>query len=237
MRDIVVGGSGLVLGGILGGGFILGAELLVAGAVGVTLLLVSPADETPPAVAQAQAQAQTQAPSEPTAAAGQIHVMTTAAVQLLVDGRMAPYTTEGFLMDATPGSHRVELVDLLGNRRVDTTVTVYEGTRHSFRWRRKTFEPMGTHGRLDAPVVAAPPGHGQVQVESHTRVEGDMQLAAAEMEREMERANAEIEAANAVIEEQLEQIPNPQIKVGGVPIEVPIPKFGFGKRKGKGRSR
>jgi Ca2+-binding RTX toxin-like protein len=38
MRDIVIGGSGLVLGGVFGAGALLGLQALLAGAVGLTIV-------------------------------------------------------------------------------------------------------------------------------------------------------------------------------------------------------
>jgi len=65
MRDIVVGGSGLVVGGMLGSGVVIGLEALVAGAVGITLLLVSPATEPVPVETVPVPQAQAAAPAPP----------------------------------------------------------------------------------------------------------------------------------------------------------------------------
>jgi len=63
MRDIVVGGSGLVVGGVLGSGVVIGLEAVVAGAVGLTLLLVSPA--APPAPVPDAPMQQAQVPAAP----------------------------------------------------------------------------------------------------------------------------------------------------------------------------
>ena len=162
MRDVLIGGSGMVVGGVIGSGAVLAVEGLMAATVGLTLLLVAPSAETAEAVDLPVAPVAQAAPAQPQA-----------------QPQAAP------------------------------------------------------------PVqVRAPVAVPDAELEAARR---DMEAAAAEMEREMARAEAEIEAANQLVVAQLDALGGDDVRkvnlapLVGVPVDVPIPKLGFGKRKSRSR--
>ena len=86
---------------------------------------------------------------------GQIQVTTLAAVQAVVDGVPVAFDmNQGYVLDVSPGSHSLEIVNLLGRPVATQTVRVESGKRARFNYRKKVLSSSGTVPYTK--IVAAP---------------------------------------------------------------------------------
>lgn len=229
MRDVFVGGSGFIMGGMVGALGLLGLEALVVGVVAGTLWLSAPEAEAMPVASAPVASAKGQ--SRPAAAPGEVQVMTMAAVQVALDG--APVTfdpMQGYVTTASPGRHRLQLLNAFGQITADTEIEVASGQRSQWRFAKGALTNLGTMPRPGQEVVAAPGQAAPVQTVS---AQPPVQIVPA-----VTGVPALPEIPGLAIDAQL-PVPDgaggPTIKLGGASggpeVEIKLPKLGFGKKQ------
>lgn len=233
MRDVFVGGTGMILGGALGVGGTVVLELMLAGAVAATLMFTAPTELAPAPVTRTVQATPTR--SQPVARPGELQLMTMAAVQPLVDGVPMPYDpNQGFLAELPPGTHRVQVIDMLGRQVATTDVEVLASERSQLRWASKQLSDLGRVPMLGGPVVSSRPVAPSAPVAT-ARVEAGIERADQQIDRanqEIDRAMAEVDAAMAEVEQHrntVETLADGILAIGAG--EVRLPKLG--KRLGR----
>lgn len=220
---------GTGVGAMGGAAAVVVLELGAAAIVGLTLYFATPA--APVDVDQPIRSASVKKKAPKDVPFGQIQVTTMAAVTMQVDGQFVAFGPSGFVAGVEPGKHRVELFDMLGRKKVDETITVQDGRRHSFRWKSKTFEAMGVHGLIEvedaveAATAPVPAAWGPVEAN------GGVPSARVKVVDPDLGVDIEMDVNGLQVEVQ-EESRFETVNVGG--LEVEVPKLGF-RRKGRGR--
>jgi hypothetical protein len=213
MRDVIMGGGGLVLGGVLGAGGLLGIELLIAGVVAGTLWMTAvPEPSLAPPVATPVAAAAAVAPRarpQPVVEGppGEVQVLTMAAVQASLDGAPMPFdTAQGYVLSVPPGRHRLQITDAFGRITADTEVEVTSGRRAQLRYAKGALTDLGA---MPQPGTGTPPA--------------PQEAATAPVVAPVVDADLTLEVTTPV---------EPKVTLGAGPsaVEIKLPKIGIGRK-------
>jgi len=224
MRDMIFGGTGLFVGGAVGIGATHALELRELGVVGLTVFVMTPAP-VDDVVVEARGPRSGPAAAAPQAGpAGQVQLFTMAAVVPLVDGStLLAFDGTSYVADLSAGTHRLQLLDMLGRESASVSFEVVAGERTQLRWSKKVMEDLGRvpMNGAAAPVVRrAPVAPVQADVE---------EVAAAVALAEADIAVAEEQVAQEVrkVEGALELIGDAANLLGGRRGEgAALPKLG-----------
>jgi hypothetical protein len=209
MRDVIMGGGGLVLGGMLGAGGLLGLELLIVGVVAGTLWLATPAEAPAPMVSPVTAAAagapRPARPEVPVGEPGEVQVLTMAAVQASLDGAPMPFDpAQGYVLSVPPGRHRLQITDAFGRITADTEVEVKSGRRAQLRYAKGALTELGA---MPKPGTGTPASPGEAPPTPPVVVDADLAL----------ELSAPVE---------------PKVTLGAGPsaVEIKLPRIGLGKK-------
>jgi hypothetical protein len=167
MREVVIGGAGLLAGGVIGAGGLLVVQLVLGGTVLATMALMAPEPDAiadaPAAVATAGVAGEAPAPVQKSKGVGELQLITLAAVQVMVDGGPIDFDPQqGYLTTLNAGQHRVQILNLVGAPIVDQVVEIAADQRTQLRYANKVLTDQGRMPMRGAanPTVAGAPTAG-----------------------------------------------------------------------------
>ena len=147
------------------------------------------------------------APVPARVSSGQIQVTTMAAVQAVVDGVPVAFDmNQGYVLDVPPGSHSLEIVNLLGRPVATQTVNVPSGKRVRYNYRKKILSSAGTvpYSKVvaapvptPAPTAPTPAVLGSAQLDGFTPLTDRVWVNGREVPYDQTRAGYVVRALSA----------------------------------------
>lgn len=219
MRGWIAGGAGLVTGAVLGGAAVVALELVVAGTAWLTLRATAPTEVAAVEVVEDAAPAEVASVRAPRGR-GELQLITLAPVQVLVDGAPIGFDPQqGWLADLAAGSHRLQVLNLVGAAVADQVVEIAAGQRTQLRYANKALVDQGRMPMRDASVAAAAPPPVAV-----------VELPAPPVAVEV--PTVKLEAPRIEVPAALADLAEPTLSIGSGPaaVQIKLPKLGIGKR-------
>ncbi|MEQ1572363.1 MAG: hypothetical protein ABMA64_42465, partial [Myxococcota bacterium] len=195
---------------------VLAVELLVVGAVVATLAWTTPAgDPVEPTASVASAARPAPRAAAPVAGdPGELQLITMAAVQVMVDGAPIGFDSrQGYLEQLAPGTHRLQILNLLGATITEREVEILSNQRTQLRYADKVLSDQGRMPMRGRPVAPAPEA-AAVVVETPAVV---VEAPAVEVHEVDPTLAGTVDASLSI-----GQGPNA--------VEIRLPKLGIGRR-------